>query len=260
MSFESFILSINALSSLIWPVDPIVPVAWPGVTDVAAGDLARPTVGAYSDPFGMQVIRVYRLAETGILAASGLYVQEGIGVITEAQGVDFFAELDAQAVAQGFADFAAMYAFNITPAGPAMTLIQGIIALTVTPLTPAVPTPAALYALYVISWRAIAIPFWENSPENRIRANLIGFGPDAPAIYSDPANGVANPNARTIGQGGVATTMTAWDYRAYPWPVRQALNALHVSALLDWQAVGSEADYATLRAAYANTTAIALGA
>lgn len=247
-SFETFIPSINAFGSLVYPSDPLVATTFPGVTDLAAGDCARTTIDERTDPFGAEVIRFYNLPND---------FQDYVYGATPEQGIDFFTELDLQAQALGFATFALLYASDTSETGPAFLLLQGIIGFTVTPIGN-VGGPAGLFFLYSKAWTMCTYVYWMNFAEHRVRNGLQGVCVGQP-IYSDPANEVANPNVRAIGQGGSAVTMQAWGYRGYPYPARQTLNDAQETALLEWQsAVASEAAYSDLVTAYEASTAIAI--
>ncbi len=253
----NYIASINAFAGLLFPVDPLFAQVWPGTQDYAAGALSKTLGPGIEEAFGVEVVRFFELAEQGALAASGLYVQEGLGKITTTQGEDFFAELDAQAQAAGpYQTFAGWAAADAVAAG---ALIASIQAGTAVPITLA-NSAAAFTTLYVPSARICALVYYQNYPNNNVRNNLIGFGPDheAQPVYSDANWKIANPNQRTIGQGGVATDGTAWNYRAYPWPPRIELVQAHEAALLDWHLPASEAAYNALVTAYADGSAIAL--
>lgn len=257
MALANHIASIGAFAGILWPADPLFAQVWAGTQDYAAGALDKDLGGGAVEAFGVEVVRFYALAEAGDLAASGLYVQEGIGKVTAEQGDDFFIELDAQAAAAGpyttFAEWA-----TADPAAAA-ALVASIQAGTAVPITLA-NSPAAFTTLYVPMAKMCSQVYNQNYPYNSVRNNLVGFGPDddAQPVYSDANNKIANPNQRTLGQGGVATEGTAWNYRAYPWPPRIELVQAHEAALLDWHLAGSEAAYTALVSAYADGSAIAL--
>jgi len=235
-SFETFLPSIAAFASTVVPQDPAVPAAL-GVPDGDTGQLARPTIAPYSDPFGMEIIRWYRVGKKNLF-----FPEEGSG---EVAGLQFFTELNLQAMAYGFPDFAALYA--VSPAG-ALGLVQGCFFGGVTPISPETGGSAGLRFLTTVAASNTMIIWSNNMPENRQRTNLAGWGweRNAPVVYSDPANLIANPNNRVPQHGGTATYASRSDYSSLWQPVRnEAEEAIRLS-MLDWQDPASDAQFASL--------------
>lgn len=245
---SSFIPGINAFASIACPADPIVPTAFPldvGLVDLPAGELARPTVGAYTDPFGAEICRLYALGHAGRPL--------GIGSWVEQDGIQLFTELDLQAVAAGSADFADYYS---TDPASATLLVYGCFSGTVTPISPATGGTLGLMSLTRVAVAMTYLIWAQNHSEDVLRAELMGYGnPKGPPVYTDPANLIAAPNNRIPSQGGTATFTSRDDYSSWAWPARQGLEDQLRASFIDWDVPGSDAALAALLAA-ANTGAI----
>jgi len=242
-SFESFIPSINAWASVMYPKDELGFAAL-GVPDMAAGDLVRPTVGAHVDTFGMQVIRVYR--KPPLIELSGLLVEEH-------DGLTFFHELDLQAAA--FSGGAVSTFAQLDPASQAYLAYLIAFGL-VTPIDPHTGGSAGLAYQFQVALVANSIAYWMNFPYHRLRNGLLGTGEGDPRFTAPAADLISNPNLR-ISDG--ATFTAAWSYSTWAYPARNTVEADMTDAFIDWQGATSNASFVALNANTLNGTLINQG-
>lgn len=246
-TFESYLPTLNAFSSVCVPADPAATAVF-GVPDVAAGSLARTLAGGATDPFGMQVIRLYRQGS----AMHAFNVK-----VSNQDGVTLCNELDLQAQnLYGATDFAALYASDPADAN---SIVSSMISGNTVPFDPLSGGKAGIRYLAVLGNFLVQLAYYTNFPEHTLRASLLRLGSGEP-VFTDAANQIAAPNNRPPGFGGTATFVSAHDYTAYPFPLRKAVEDQYADAFLEWKASGtSEASFTALVAAWGDGSILTQG-
>lgn len=244
-TLDSHLSTLNAFSSVCVPADPLASAAF-GVPDVAAGDLVRVMAGGATDPFGMQVTRLYR---------QGQKMHAFNVKVVEQDGITLCNELDLQAQQLAYPDFATLYA---TAPATASSLVGQMIAGTIAPLDPLSGGPAGIRYLTVLGNFIVQLAYYNNFPEHTLRSALLRFGSSDP-IYTDVANQIAAPNNRPPGFGGTATFVSAHDYVSYGYPLRKAVEDQYADSFLEWQGGTSEASFTSLVTAWGNGSILTLG-
>ncbi|MFT3765396.1 MAG: hypothetical protein QM820_07770 [Minicystis sp.] len=208
VTLEQFEPSMNAFASIIVPADPQVP------GDKAAGDLVscfQGQGGQQTITFGRQMTLLIRLGSPADFGAR----------ISEAQGVAFFTELNAQAQALfGKQTFAQLTRTQ------QQFIVDGLLTtLTITPITVTGPNAGvAVQTLGRLMIIIVKITYWLNFPEHRVRTGILGFGAGK-LIFSDPAHRISNPND--------ITTVTGFDYLAWHYPLRFGVEQEYAIAFLE---------------------------
>lgn len=242
------------------------------VGDFAAGSLSR-VIGTKVETFAAQVIRWIRAAQVSRTywnysdAVPDGLIDPGFELdVTEDDALILFDELDAQGAyylgaGKTFADLpiGPVYPFS---AGTQQAVVDSLLtntpAFTVRGTSGLTATQIRTLAQVPLVMTAIKAAYWLNYPNHQVWGkNNLGIGPSGSGtgepVFSDAPNEISNPNDRSV--------VTAFTYRAWPYPIRNGLDTRIKTAMLEVNVApgAANAEFAALTTAWVNKTLISIG-